>query len=200
MNLKILFRKSENGLLINISSDPITIHDTEALDNVIKYLDIQYRLTNEALDAPEFQRCISELKKVQYSLSRYLFKNIFFDYLLSSHCLDCPIIPVIELNNSLEEPSFIFTIKKNNEFYLIWENKNDGRATNIYKVNVIKDYSQAIQNLFDLIKASLKNKRSGISNYSSQLPEINSSIKYMGKIAHSDLNGWIKNLESKLHN
>lgn len=192
----ILSKKSEDGLIFSKNDkNNYILQNEEVLQNVVLFLKIQYKLNNLEMGDPAFKSLISEFKNVFNTARHSLPKSYYFNYLFENHDIEYPVVPVSEINQSIEEPSYIFTLVKNNNIYLIWENKNEGRATYIFHSEV-PTYSKTLQILHDYIKADLKRKRSNINQYTNQLIELSNSIKFIGKISHSDLGTWKDNLKN----
>jgi hypothetical protein len=188
---RLLFRKSNLGLEIDMSTPPFKVVNAELLQNVIKYLSVHYRLTNSILDIPnfEFRAYLKELKSIQSSVITQLFKDEYIAALMDYHCMDFPLLPVLELNNQQEEPSLIFTLERKNKVFLVWENKSHGRATYIFTAT-LESYVRTCQNLYDFIRAELKRKRIGLIDYEKQLKEKGIALNYEAKVIHSNLEAW----------
>ncbi|NOT94091.1 hypothetical protein [Ferruginibacter sp.] len=70
---KILFKKSNLGLKINIAKKPYIIINLEILNNIIKFLKIQYKFTNNFLSVPEFKELLNQTKQIQKACCDFLF-------------------------------------------------------------------------------------------------------------------------------
>lgn len=191
----ILSRKSEDGLILcKDYNNNYSLKNEEVLQNVILFLNIQAKLENLKIGDPEFNSVVNEFQKVLNTVKHSLPKSFYFNYLFENHCISYPVVPVLESNQKLEEPSYIFTLVKNGNIIFIWENKNEGRATYVFYTDS-SNYSTSLQILYDYIKADLKGKRSKIIEYTEQLEEFKNSIHFIGKASHSDFNSW----ESRLN-
>ena len=127
---------------------------------------------------------------------QYYKSNLSF--LLHTHTLkklceysvqELPIIPVGEAvissnGSSTIHNSFLFPIKSETGFLLIWESIEEGKASYVFYT---KSYSnKSIQNIFNYIAGDTHNKRSTLLSSK----DLQNNLNMKKRILHTDLNSW----------
>lgn len=153
---------------------------------VLNYMECKENLSNI------FKNEMYEYKNYYNSIPPKL-TNLFFpkdkteylDFLCDIHSELYKIVPVCEILNDNIEDAFIFTVEREKQVYIIWENINLSRATYVFHTNK-KKYDTKLQFLFDYIVSKVNAKRQ-------RLHSKNINLEEFGKfdiINHTDVQLW----------
>lgn len=190
--IKSAFVKRLPKIAIKVDQEKIMyIIDYDDFKDVIKFLKFRntFNISKEKLIISSFTKYISNFSN---SLPRFFFpedKTPYLDYLCKIHSEDCIIVPIIEKlsyrNTIIEEDAFLFTIKKDKYYFIIWENVNVSRATYIF-YSFDYNYMERLQQIFDFSTSNISNKRSNLHSNSS----VYIKLGLTKIIQHTTFNEW----------
>lgn len=204
--LKTYFLKSDlKPISVSILGNKITsINNLSELNSVIQIISIQNEINNyfNDFESTSIDKIISKLKKISnqqmFDFLKIKERSLYLSFLCEIQSNDYKIIPTTEMLLSNEkiiahEETFLFTIKRLNQNYIVWESTQINKATYIFQTTDIT-YKEDIQKLFDFIASGENSKRRKL-RYSDKT--INNPFKSVGIINHTNIEGWkekIKNL------
>lgn len=198
----------ENNIFIELLANkrtPSKIIDCGFLDSILEHLNVVEIVNKSHLgDINELLNSIESwpFDKL-YSTFFRKSKNVYLHYLAQNYSTNFKVVPVIERrenesgSTSLPEISFIFSFKRDNEVFLVWENENISRATYIFKTSEIFHHL-ALQKLYDyIVSLHITNKRERLRTSRFQYFN-NDHIIFLKSVNHNDYLDWTYKLRNHI--
>jgi hypothetical protein len=130
-------------------------------------------------------------------------KSQYIKYLSERHSPTFKIIPIFEITLKNKETkyyefSFIFTIEKNNKYYLVWESTEIDKATYIFRFHSAQTLNEGSKSLQSYIMSKkIKNKRQRLRLRQNELVQL---LNYYSNINHKvdGFQDWVIKLNNLL--
>jgi len=187
-----------NPLRISWNKYEALVLDTEYFNEILHYLKCKDEL--ELLIENENTNNSFKLYHniIPQKLSTIYFpkdKTEYLNYFCEIQSEMYKIIPVQEICNNNIEDSFLFTIEKGNNIYIVWENINPNRATYIFQSTRIK-YVNDLQFIFDYLISDIKAKRENLHKRNIFKDKFGDYNIYN----HTDVHIWKSKIEATFNN
>ncbi len=119
------------------------------------------------------------------------------DYLITLQDIAFKPVPAFEIipsaNSISTEDTFIFTTRRADDLFLIWESTLAGRATYVFKTTT-SNYEDVIQRIYDYIASYQHGKRMRLRKKDSPDADLN----YCAYIIHSSFDHWREKLDQTI--
>lgn len=149
-----------------------TIENTDVLQNVVDVLIMKHDLEKNITEQGDPSDILERLGKIDNSSSRIfvpLERTHYINYLEQNHALsDYPIVPVEEISRKsgqqgeitgiTKEDGALFTIIREGQPNIVWENYNDSRATFVFRCTR-DNYQDKMNLIFSFIMSDKEGKR-----------------------------------------
>jgi hypothetical protein len=197
-----------DDLIVTVSNEKIlSIKNLDELNSVIQILSVKEQLKTyfENLDSDVLNNVLSTLKRISneriidiYKIEQ---KSVYLNSLCLMHSSKLKIIPTTEIQFRgeaiiAEEDTFLFSIVRGKNIFIIWESTLVNRATYVFQCSK-KSYEKNVQEVFDFIASDQPGKRTMLRQKLKTAARIKNSIAVL---QHTNLNSWANKLNRIMMN
>ncbi|WP_040282849.1 hypothetical protein [Psychroserpens damuponensis] len=145
--------------------------------------------------ASDVEKNINKLNnKTIITLTNLANRSVYLKHLITKNHINFKIIPLLE-NGHNNEDSFIFTLKNNNNVYLVWESCINKKATYVFSTTTNK----YLESLIEIVKFILSEQTTRMDLRQNFIRENMGNIK-CNLIFHNEFNDWKNKIEKTTGN